>query len=255
VCVCTRKFRFRYPHWTQLLVKWRWNEEDCTGLGTKWNLHWTQGHDEVFRTSVATAARLVYFCLYSGESSRSRLARWCLQPRWSAGERGERRESAGASNLVAYDDVEPNNSGAPKGPPLILCQLADTLRWLARLQVRVVLAKKSKPDTQTNWSTDCRPQEELQLQRHITTDVQSGSVSWCQAQSGTFDQRFFFSKLRSCLCWAPSLTRGRVYNFSVVVLAPENGRFYTKSVVPDFSTDWLDSRSVLRCPEKGRNRS
>jgi hypothetical protein len=34
-----------------------------------------------------------------------------------------------------------------------------------------------------------------QRQRHITTDSQSVSKSWCRAQSGTFDQRFFFFKV------------------------------------------------------------
>jgi hypothetical protein len=31
-----------------------------------------------------------------------------------------------------------------------------------------------------------------QSQSYITTDGQSFSMSWCRAQSGTFDQRFFF---------------------------------------------------------------
>jgi hypothetical protein len=38
---------------------------------------------------------------------------------------------------------------------------------------------------------------------------QSVSMSWCRAQPGTFDQRFFFFKLLSCHMGAPSLTRGR----------------------------------------------
>jgi hypothetical protein len=57
-----------------------------------------------------------------------------------------------------------------------------------------------------------------QSQSHITTDDQSVSMSWCQAQCGTFDQRFFSgSKLRSCLCGAPSLTRGLVCRLPVLV--------------------------------------
>jgi hypothetical protein len=41
---------------------------------------------------------------------------------------------------------------------------------------------------------------QLQSQSLIATDGQSVSMSWCRAQSGTFDQRFlFFSKLLSCL--------------------------------------------------------
>jgi hypothetical protein len=44
-----------------------------------------------------------------------------------------------------------------------------------------------------------------QSQSYFTTDGQSVSMSWCRAQSGTFDQRyiffFFFLKLQSCLIW------------------------------------------------------
>jgi hypothetical protein len=48
------------------------------------------------------------------------------------------------------------------------------------------------------------------------TGSQSVSMSWCRAQSGTFDQRFFFfPKLRSCLCGAPSLTRGQICHLSI----------------------------------------
>jgi hypothetical protein len=57
-----------------------------------------------------------------------------------------------------------------------------------------------------------------QSQSHIATDGQSVSMSWCRAQSGTFDQRFFFSMLLSCLLGAPSLTRGRVCHVSVFVI-------------------------------------
>jgi hypothetical protein len=68
-----------------------------------------------------------------------------------------------------------------------------------------------------------------QSQSHITTDGQSVSMSWCQAQSGTFDQKYFFSfsKLRSCLCGEPSLTRGRVCHLSVLV----NTVYSTQSVI------------------------
>jgi hypothetical protein len=37
-------------------------------------------------------------------------------------------------------------------------------------------------------TTVCEPQS--QSQSHITTDSQTVSMSWCRAQSGTFDQRF-----------------------------------------------------------------
>jgi hypothetical protein len=56
-----------------------------------------------------------------------------------------------------------------------------------------------------------------QSQSYITTDSQSVSMSWCLAQSGTFDQRAFFFVESYCLViWgAPSLTRGRVCHLSV----------------------------------------
>jgi hypothetical protein len=53
-----------------------------------------------------------------------------------------------------------------------------------------------------------------QSQSHITTDGRSVSMSWCPAHSGTCDQ-IFFPNLLSCLCGAPSLTRGRVSLLSV----------------------------------------
>jgi hypothetical protein len=59
-------------------------------------------------------------------------------------------------------------------------------------------------------------QSQSQRQSHITTDGQSVSMSWCRAQSGTFDQRFFF-KITVLSLWAPSLTRGRVCHLSVLV--------------------------------------
>jgi hypothetical protein len=63
-----------------------------------------------------------------------------------------------------------------------------------------------------------------QSQSHITSDGQSVSMSWCQAQSGTFDQRLFFSKLPSCLFGAPSLRRGRFCHVSVVVIEVYNSQ-------------------------------
>jgi hypothetical protein len=38
-----------------------------------------------------------------------------------------------------------------------------------------------------------------QSQSHITTDGQPVSISWCRAQSGTFDQSFFFLLQSYCL--------------------------------------------------------
>jgi hypothetical protein len=50
-------------------------------------------------------------------------------------------------------------------------------------------------------------------------------MSWCRAQSGTFDQRFFFfTKLPSCLFGVPSLTRGRVCHVSVFVIEVYNSQ-------------------------------
>jgi hypothetical protein len=56
-----------------------------------------------------------------------------------------------------------------------------------------------------------------QSQSYITTDGQSVSMSWCRAQSGTFDQRFILS-YSLVLFGAPSLTRGRVCHLSVFCL-------------------------------------
>jgi hypothetical protein len=55
-----------------------------------------------------------------------------------------------------------------------------------------------------------------QSQSYFTTDGQSVSMSWCRAQFGTFDQRFFFVESYSLVLFgAPSLTRGRVCHLSV----------------------------------------
>jgi hypothetical protein len=58
-----------------------------------------------------------------------------------------------------------------------------------------------------------------QSQSYFTTDGQSVSMSWCRAQFGTFDQRyyfFFFLKVAVLSYFgAPSLTRSRVCHLSV----------------------------------------
>jgi hypothetical protein len=54
-----------------------------------------------------------------------------------------------------------------------------------------------------------------QSQSYTTTDGQSVSISWCQAQSGTFDQRYFFLSYSLVLFGAPSLTRGGVCHLSI----------------------------------------
>jgi hypothetical protein len=56
-----------------------------------------------------------------------------------------------------------------------------------------------------------------QIQRHIATDDQSFSQSWCRAPSGAHDQIFVaIWQLRSCYCGAPSLTRGGFYSIVLV---------------------------------------
>jgi hypothetical protein len=161
VWVCTRRVRSRYPHWTRLLVKWRWTRDTAeTALDLE--------------TRVSLSDRL-YYCRETGvafatsraKSSRSRLALWCLLPRWSA---GKHRESAGASNLEACDDVEPTDSGKVK------------------FKVKVTL--------------------------RLTTVSQSVCLG-VEPNLRLLTRDFLFSKLLSCLCGAPSLTRGRVCHLSV----------------------------------------
>jgi hypothetical protein len=52
----------------------------------------------------------------------------------------------------------------------------------------------------------------------LLTVSQSVSMSWCRAQSGSFDQRFFFQSYCLVFFGAPSLTRGRVCHVSVFVI-------------------------------------
>jgi hypothetical protein len=57
-----------------------------------------------------------------------------------------------------------------------------------------------------------------QSQSHITIDGRPVSMSWCRARSGTCGQILLtVGKLLSCLCGAPSLTRGRVCRLSDAV--------------------------------------
>jgi hypothetical protein len=44
-------------------------------------------------------------------------------------------------------------------------------------------------------SSQLYPPESESESEYITTDSQSVSMSWCRAQSGTFDQRYFFLKV------------------------------------------------------------
>jgi hypothetical protein len=50
----------------------------------------------------------------------------------------------------------------------------------------------------------------FQSQSHIATDGQSINKSWCRAQCGAHDIFIALWQLRSWVCGAPSLTRGRV---------------------------------------------
>jgi hypothetical protein len=72
-------------------------------------------------------------------------------------------------------------------------------------------------------------QSQSQSQSKIATDDQSVSMSWCRAQSGTFDQRFFlifFFQSYCLVCFgAPSLTRGRVCHVSVFVTEVYNSHY------------------------------
>jgi hypothetical protein len=57
-----------------------------------------------------------------------------------------------------------------------------------------------------------------QSQSHVTTDGQSVSMSWCRGPSGSRDQMFITVwRLLLCLCWTPSLTRGRFCRLSARV--------------------------------------
>jgi hypothetical protein len=52
-----------------------------------------------------------------------------------------------------------------------------------------------------NW--DCASPLLLSSQSYITTDSQSVSKSWCRAQIGTFDRRFFFLSCCPVICGRP----------------------------------------------------
>jgi hypothetical protein len=64
-----------------------------------------------------------------------------------------------------------------------------------------------------------------QSQSHIATDGQSVCLG-VKPKSETTDQRFFFSKLLSCLFGAPSLTRGLVCHVSLFVIEVYHSLIY-----------------------------
>jgi hypothetical protein len=77
-----------------------------------------------------------------------------------------------------------------------------------------------KQHTHTETQLHCytlTTHSQSQSQSYFTTDGQSVSMSWCRAQFGTFDQRyyFFFDSFSLVLFGAPSLTRGRVCHLAV----------------------------------------
>jgi hypothetical protein len=75
-----------------------------------------------------------------------------------------------------------------------------------------------------------------QSESHITTDGQSASQSWCQAQSGAQDQIFVtVTHLRFCRCGAPSLTRGRVCHLS---RRTQSQSCFTTGGLPPISSSW-----------------
>jgi hypothetical protein len=57
------------------------------------------------------------------------------------------------------------------------------------------------------------------------TASRSVCLSWCRAQSGNFDQRFFSSKVTVLSSGTPSLTRGRVCHLSIFVIAVYSSQY------------------------------
>jgi hypothetical protein len=90
-------------------------------------------------------------------------------------------------------------------------------QWLTRARNTSPFYETGRsPCSQPHATRPCPEQDEYSYsQRHITTNGRSVSTSWCRARFGTCGQRlfyfFFSSKLLSCLCGAPSLTRGQVW--------------------------------------------
>jgi hypothetical protein len=89
-----------------------------------------------------------------------------------------------------------------------------------------------------------------QSQSYFAIDSLWVSTSWCQAQSGTYDQMLFsFRSLMSevfcvSLFWAPSLTRGWVCHLSVYVCPKHAGNFLTGYAAVTLSgrTRWHGNR-------------
>jgi hypothetical protein len=67
------------------------------------------------------------------------------------------------------------------------------------------------------WKRQLRTQS----QSYITTDSQLASLSWCQALNwdprSIFPSLIIFRHLRVCWCGAPSLTKGRVCSFQLLL--------------------------------------
>jgi hypothetical protein len=84
-------------------------------------------------------------------------------------------------------------------------------------QLQISSIPKSDYRHQLNWSflsnnwTDHKLKSKSKSRYDWWTVSQSVSMSWCQAPSGSLDQVFLTVwRLLSCLCGAPSLTRGWV---------------------------------------------
>jgi hypothetical protein len=87
------------------------------------------------------------------------------------------------------------------------------------------------------------PDNVSQRQDYITTDSQSASPSWCQAPIWDTRQIYlspwnFFRQLLVCYFVAPSLTRGRVYNFTVAADSRQSSpnRVWLYFIVPILET-------------------
>jgi hypothetical protein len=62
----------------------------------------------------------------------------------------------------------------------------------------MVKGPKGRPDTQTYWSTDCRPQEELQLQHQSDTILVSFQILIREVHSNCALRVWWYKLLRCC---------------------------------------------------------
>jgi hypothetical protein len=101
------------------------------------------------------------------------------------------------------------NSGTLK--PILCCNC-----HLSRCHLLSVISQSSTLDCQ--FSRDSL-NSNYNCLSHIAIDCQSVSKSWCRVPSGAHDQIFIIVwQLLSCLCGSPSLTRGRVCLFYMLLV-------------------------------------